>query len=224
MRCASDLIAREVRRLRKKVPVVVYMGDVAASGGYYVSAYANHIVAQTGSVTGSIGVITGRLANADLLEKIGAQRVTLQRGARARLYRGSDPLTAEEYGLLLESVETSYRQFKQVVAEARELPYDELDAICLGRVWTGRQALGHGLVDSHGDLLDAVRIAADLAELPDDDRHYIPVVNIHPREGGRLLPKPFDATADLLGLLAGDRLRRLSGRPLLLMPFSIRLW
>ena len=221
---ASALIARELRRVAKKIPVVVYMGDVAASGGYYVSAFANHIVAQTGCVTGSIGVITGRLSSADLLQKISARRVALQRGARARLYRGSDPMTAEEHALILAGVESTYQQFKQVVAEGRDLPLEELDAICLGRVWTGRQALGHRLVDSHGDLLDAVRVAAELAELPTDDQHVIPVFNIHPRDGSRLIPKPFAATADLLGLLAGDRLRRLSGRPLLLMPFSIRFW
>ena len=221
---ASDLIARELRRLRKKIPVVVYMGDVAASGGYYVSAYANHIVAQPGTVTGSIGVISGRLANADLLQKAGARRVALQRGARARLYRGADPLTEDEYAVFMDNIENIYGQFKQVVAEGRKLPYETLDDICLGRVWTGRQALAHGLVDSHGDLLDAVRIAAELADLPVDDHHYIPVINLHPREGGRLLPKAFDAPADLLGLLTSERLRRLSGRPLLLMPYSIRLW
>src|SRR5690606_35975266 len=155
----------EIQRISQKKPVLVYMGNTAASGGYYVSAYAKHIMSQALTVTGSIGVFALRLHNQELYNKIGINRVGLDRGSRANLYSGMAPLSDDERVAFHNSIVEAYQQFKQVVAAGRNLPYDELDEICNGRVWTGKQALEHKLVDSHGDFTDAVHKLAELAEL-----------------------------------------------------------
>ncbi|MCA9979778.1 MAG: signal peptide peptidase SppA [Anaerolineales bacterium] len=218
---ASDLIWRQVDRLRQKKPVLVYMGNAAASGGYYVAATANHIMAQTATITGSIGVVMGRASTAGLYEKLGINRVAIQRGARAHLYSDDHPLTEEERQVFLDAIDRSYTQFKQIVAQGRGLPFDELDRICLGRVWTGRQAKVYKLVDSHGDFIDAIHQAAELAGLTIDDTHAVPVFNLYDSSDGYQLPKPYEAAENLLKLLTADRLRQLQG-PLYLLPFELR--
>ncbi len=221
---ASDLIGREIERLSQKMPVVVYMGNVAASGGYYVSAYAQHIVCQPMTITGSIGVFMVRPYTQGLYDKLQINRTSLQRGKRANLYSDMALLTDEERQVLWDSVVGSYTQFKQVVAKGRDLPIEELDPICLGRVWTGRQALAHGLVDSFGDLSTAVQKAAELADLPYDDLHDIPVVNIYPKGAGHRLPKPFAAAESLWHVFVGEKMQALYGRSLMMMPQTFKFW
>ncbi len=220
---ASDLIGREVERISQKIPVVVYMGNTAASGGYYVSAYAKHIVCQPTTITGSIGVFMVRPHTQGLYEKLHVNRTTLQRGKHANLYTDTAPLTDEERQILWDGVVKSYIQFKQVVANGRSLPIDDLDPICEGRIWTGRQALQHGLVDSLGDFTTAVQKAAELAELPCDDVHHISVVNIYPKDGYRV-PKAFEAAETLLQTLVGDKLQAVYGRSLMMMPQTFKFW
>ena len=220
---ASDLIGREIERISQKIPVVVYMGNTAASGGYYVSAYAKHIVCQPTTITGSIGVFMVRPHTEGLYEKLHINRTTLQRGKHANLYSDTAPLTDDERQVLWDGVVQSYTQFKQVVANGRSLPIDDLDPICEGRVWTGRQALEHGLVDSLGDFTTAVHKAAELAKLPCDAVHHIPVVNIYPKDGYRI-PKPFEAAEALVQIVVGEKLRVLYGRSLMMMPQTIKFW
>lgn len=220
---ASDLIGREIERISQKMPVVVYMGNTAASGGYYVSAYAKHIVCQPTTITGSIGVFMVRPHTQGLFDKLHVYRTMLQRGKHANLYSDFAPLSAEERQILWDGVVQSYTQFKQVVANGRSLAIDELDPICEGRVWTGRQALERGLVDSMGDFTTAVHKAAELAKLPCDDVHHIPIVNIYPKDGYRV-PKPFEAAESLLQLLVGEKLRVLYGRSLMMMPQTFKFW
>ena len=221
---ASDLIHRQMARLAQHKKVIVYMGDVAASGGYYVGAAADHIMTQPGTTTGSIGVIMARLSTAGLYEKLDIHPVALQRGARANLYRGTEPMTAAEQELFTTNIQETYRQFKQVVADGREIPIDALDPICEGRVWTGRQARAHRLVDSHGDFVDAVRLAAELAELPTDEEHAISVADYYPGSKDYLLPRPYDAPQALVAWLTGDWLRaHLQGKPLCLLPYDINI-
>lgn len=220
---ASDLIMRELARIARKKPVLAYMGNVAASGGYYVAAPASHIMTQTGTTTGSIGVIMARLSTAGLYEKLRINSVQLQRGRHADLYTGLTPLTEEQYDLLWEGVVATYDEFKQVVADGRGLPFDELDPICEGRVWTGRQAAAHHLVDSHGDFLDAIATAAELAELDEDDVYAISVVDFFTRTNRYVLPRPSETVEALAGWFSRERLEELNGRPLLLMPFQLRL-
>lgn len=221
---ASDLIGRQVSLLNQKKPVLVYMGDVAASGGYYVAALTRHIMSQSGSITGSIGVITAHFSTRDLYQKLDVNRVQLERGEHAGLYSTTDPLSPPERQVYWESIVDVYDQFKQVVAKGRNLPYETLDSICEGRVWTGRQALANGLVDGHGDFVDAIKKAASLAGLPVDDQHAISVVDIHPRGGSYIPPVSFgaQAAAEINHWLSGERLRALQG-PLMLLPYEIRL-
>ncbi len=216
---SADLIWRDVQRLARKIPVLVYMGNAAASGGYYVSAPARHIMSQTGTITGSIGVLSGRINTDGLYEKIEVNRTFITRGAHAHLYSDSGELTAEERQLLWNSIVHAYEQFKQVVASGRNLPVEELDPICEGRVWTGRQAQALKLVDSHGDFVDAIQKAVELAELPAGVD--VPIYNFYPGGGSYLLPRPFPSAQELLPLLLGEQLRALSGRPLLLLPFDL---
>ncbi|MCB8982542.1 MAG: signal peptide peptidase SppA [Ardenticatenaceae bacterium] len=229
---ASDLIGRQIERIRRKKPVLVYMGNVAASGGYYVSAPAQHIMCQSGTLTGSIGVISGRVSTQGLYEKLNINQVSLQRGRHAGLYQEMAPLSDEEREIFWAGIVNSYEQFKQVVANGRHLPYDDLDAICEGRVWTGRQALAHQLVDSFGDFVDAVHKAAELAGWQVDDSLTLPVANLYPKDGRYHLPRPFDpdetppSTDDTLlelgRMLLGEPLPVLDGRPLYLMPFGLK--
>ena len=221
---ASDLIARQIERIARKKPVVAYMGNVAASGGYYVSAVAHHIMAQPGTMTGSIGVINGRISLSELENKLKINRVTLKRGEHAELYNNVAPMNETERSLFHHSIQAIYQQFKEIVARGRELPYDELDPICEGRVWTGRQALAHKLVDSHGDFPEAIRQAAQLAGLPHDDNHRIQVVNFYDRDREYRLPQPITATADLLKLFTWESWQPFNGKPLLLMPFTCKFW
>ncbi len=220
---ASDLIGREIQRLRQKMPVLAYMGSSATSGGYYVSAYASHIMSQALTLTGSIGVFALRFYTQGLYDKIGVRRVGLDRGSRANLYSGMAPMSPEEEAAFHASIVESYRQFKQVVAEGRELPYDELDPICNGRVWTGQQALEHQLVDSHGDFIDAVHKIAELADLPDPATHDIPVVNLHAKTTRYVTPPPFEMAKALTNLLAPERLETFNNKPLYLSPYFIKI-
>jgi protease IV len=119
---ASDLIGREIERISRKKPVLVYMGNVAASGGYYVSAYGGHIMCQTGTITGSIGVISGRLSTQGLRQKLHVNQVSLQRGDNAGLYTESGPMNDGEREIFWNSIVKTYEQFKQVVANGRSLP------------------------------------------------------------------------------------------------------
>ncbi len=219
---ASDLIGRDIQRLNKKKPVLVYMGNAAASGGYFVSAHARHIMAQTGTITGSIGVITMRLSTQGLFDKLSLNRFSLQRGDHAGLYSSAAPMTDDERRIFFDSIDEFYRQFKQVVADGRGLPFDELDPICEGRVWTGQQALGHALVDSHGDFVDAIYKAAELAELPIGEHDVVPVVNLHAKRDGYLLPQPFEPVAELTRLLSGEKVKALLNQPLMMLPFEVR--
>lgn len=228
---ASDIIGREIERISQKKPVIVYMGNAAASGGYYVSAYAKHIMAQTGTVTGSIGVISGRLSTKGLFKKLQVNQVSLQRGTRAGLYQDSEPMTEDERQVFWDSIIKTYSLFKEVVANGRSLPYDELDEICEGRVWTGRQALDLKLVDSTGDFVDAIRKAAELGELETSDGFEISVMNIVEGNGRYTSPKPFEALnltsestqvlTEIGRLLFGENIAALKGQPLMLMPFEL---
>ncbi len=189
---ASDLMWREISLLARKVPLVVYMGDVAASGGYYIATPARHIVAQPASYTGSIGVISGKPLTTGSYDKLQAHRYSLRRGEHADLYSDQTPWEGEARRVVEASVEENYRAFKMRVADGRNIPYDELDPICSGKVWTGKQALAHGLIDSVGDFGVAVETACRLAELPNDGS--VRVVNLE--AGGSELP----ISAQKLGL------------------------
>jgi protease-4 len=164
---ASDLIWREVERIRPKKPVVVLMGNVAASGGYYVSAAANRILARKNTVTGSIGVVLARLVASGLFGKLKVNPVAIERGARSNLLDPRRPPSPDELTVLNEQLHNFYDEFINRVAAGRELAPDILEGIAGGRVWTGAEALERGLVDEIGGFRTALDKARELAGIPD---------------------------------------------------------
>ncbi|MFN2201446.1 MAG: signal peptide peptidase SppA [Caldilineaceae bacterium] len=201
---ASDLICRELALLGLEKPVIVYMGDVAASGGYYIATPATKIVAQSATLTGSIGVIVAKPVTAGAADKIDANRESILRGRNADLYADENTWTDEQRTQVEANVRHYYAAFKQRVADGRGLEFESLDVICNGRVWTGRQALGHGLVDELGDFQHALDLACEASGLPSDGT--VRVRNIsEPRN--RILPEPASPVDALGGDITWSQLR-----------------
>jgi protease-4 len=214
---ASDLIWREVAQLCRTKPVVVYMGNQAASGGYYVSAPANAIVAQPETLTGSIGIWGGKIVTRNLFEKIRAGREVVSRGRAAGLYSDVALFTPEERRRIQADIGDGYARFKARVAQGRDKTDEEVEAIARGRVWTGEQALANGLVDMLGDLQAAADRARELAGL--DPGRYAPLVNVPvPKRYQLPQPSPGDAGEWLTGFLSFFRERTLA-----LAPWTIRI-
>ncbi|MDY7077704.1 MAG: signal peptide peptidase SppA [Chloroflexota bacterium] len=185
---ASDLIWREVRRLREHKPVVVLMGAQATSGGYYVSAPANRIVARPTTLTGSIGIWGGKFSLAGLYRKLGIGRQAVQRGAMAGLYSETSPFSEEELARVRHDLGEGYTLFKARVTEGREMTGEQVEKIARGQVWSGVQAREIGLVDELGDFETALAIAKELACLKPEQEYT--VVPVHPPRRA-LLPLPF---------------------------------
>jgi len=162
---SSEAMAKAFGEVAKKKPVIVSMGDVAASGGYYVATPGTHILAQPGTFTGSIGVLAGKVVNAGLYEKLLCRREIVSRGEHAELQSGSRPFTEDERRAMLELIRRVYDVFIDRVTASRGLTCEAVDAIGGGRVWTGRQALERGLVDELGGLDLAIRRAREKAGL-----------------------------------------------------------
>ncbi|MBX3272911.1 MAG: signal peptide peptidase SppA [Sandaracinaceae bacterium] len=153
---ASDLIHREVERLKELKPVVACFGDVAASGGYYVAACADAVVAQPVTITGSIGVVSARVVTAPLLEKLGVNVESIRLAPHADMLSRPGRLDEAEGAILDREIDAFYRAFLGVVARGRGRPADEIEGLARGRVWSGADAKERGLVDRLGGLDAAV--------------------------------------------------------------------
>ena len=149
---ASDLIHREVERLRELKPVVACFGDVAASGGYYVSACADAVVAQSLTITGSIGVVSARLVSEPLLERFGVNTVSIRKAPHADMLSRPGRLAEGEGAILEREIDSFYRAFVGLVAKGRGRTVDEIEPLARGRVWSGADAKERGLVDALGGL------------------------------------------------------------------------
>ncbi len=166
----SETIWREVVRARAAgKPVVASMGAVAASGGYYVSMAADTIVANPGTITGSIGVVTGKLVARDLKARLGVGSDTVRTNANADAWSINAPFTPEQHTRVEAEADLFYTDFVQRVAEGRGMTVEAVDAIARGRVWTGADAAERGLVDELGGLRTAVRRAKVHAGLDAED-------------------------------------------------------
>jgi protease IV len=168
---ASASIAREVKLCtegEEAKPIVVSMGNSAASGGYYIAAYADVIVAQPTTLTGSIGVVAPIPNIESFFEQQLIRWETVKSAERADFGGLSRPLTAEEEELMQSHIESAYERFVSVVAEGREMEKAEVEKLAGGRVWTGRQAVEKGLADRLGGFEEALSAARELADLPDD--------------------------------------------------------
>ena len=196
----SDIIWRETMLARESKPLVVSMGDVAASGGYYIAAAANHIYAHPNTITGSIGVF-GILPNMQKLmnNKLGITFDGVKTNRYADIGSLVDPLTDEEYGIIQQGVEEVYETFLQRVSDGRNMTPEAVDAIGQGRVWTGTDALDLGLVDELGGLQDAIDKAAELAELESYKVRDLPKVSsplekfMEDLKGGKAFAKALDS-------------------------------
>ncbi|KAJ8553755.1 hypothetical protein K7X08_024433 [Anisodus acutangulus] len=166
---ASDLMWREIRLLAESKPVIASMADVAASGGYYMAMAAQAIVAENLTLTGSIGVVTGKFNLGNLYERIGFNKETISRGRYAELTAAEQrPFRPEEAELFAKSAQHAYTQFRDKAALSRSMKVDKMEEVAQGRVWTGNDALSRGLVDAIGGLSRAVAIAKQKANIPQD--------------------------------------------------------
>jgi protease IV len=164
---ASDTIWREVVRVRNVgKPVVVSMGDVAASGGYFISMAADAIVAQAGTVTGSIGVLSGKPVLSQLLGRAGVTTDSVAEGAHSEMFKTTRPFSDDEWALVNDWLDHIYADFTGKVAAGRRMPPPRVHELARGRVWTGADALANGLVDELGGLDRAAAIARRRAGLP----------------------------------------------------------
>jgi protease-4 len=177
---ASDVIWREVVRIRAAgKPVVVSMGDVAASGGYFISAPADVIVAQPGTITGSIGVIMGKPVLRDMFGRAGVSTDAITDGAaNAMIFSSSRPFSDAEWARIDEWLDAVYADFTEKVASGRRLSAERVHELARGRVWTGADAVANGLADETGGMREAVGIARKRAGLAADAP-----VRVYPRLG-----------------------------------------
>ncbi len=191
---ASDLLWRELSLLSREKPLVVSMGDVAASGGYYVAMAAGSVLAEAGTLTGSIGVVGGKANLEGLYQRLGVRREAIERGARAGLFSEARAFTSGERSALRAQMEAVYETFVARVAEGRGLAPEAVERVAQGRVWSGARAHGLGLVDSLGGPLEALAEVTRRAGLGAAERV---LVDVHPR-----LPR-FAGLRALAGLVAG---------------------
>lgn len=196
---ASERIWRAVKRLDDEKPVVASMGRVAASGGYYAAAAARSIVAHAGTLTGSIGVVSGKMHLAPALQRWGVNVDGVQVGARAGLIDPDRGWSEAESEAVFRELMHYYETFLARVAEGRKRTRDEIDAVAQGRVYTGIRAKGHGLVDQIGGLRVAIDLAAQHADL---DPTKLEVERVWPRP-----------SRGLAGLLRGAGAAPLAGSP-----------
>jgi protease IV len=237
---ASDIIWRAVETANQKKPVVVSMSDVAASGGYYISASAAKIIAQPSTITGSIGVVAGKPVMRGFYDWLGISNEYVLRGKNAGMFRATEKFSDDERAKFEEWIKTTYyRDFVPKVAKGRHKDPGYVDSVGQGRVWTGQQAKDRGLVDEFGGLDKAIEVAKQLAKIPAEkgvERVILPYPTTFLQEllsGGdnsnteiqqqraMYAALPEDARRALRYMALMDRMK--NGESMLIMPFDIRV-
>ncbi|MGF1572014.1 MAG: signal peptide peptidase SppA [Sumerlaeia bacterium] len=177
---ASDRIWQKLNTIQNtnKIPVVVSMGNIAASGGYYISMGAERIFVQPTTITGSIGVIAGRIVMGDLYNKIGVNRQSISQGENSWLVDETTEYTPEQIAFIETLIMATYEDFTRKAADSRAMTQEQIKALAGGRVWTGLSAIDNGLADELGGLQDAIAFARTLTEDGGDD---LPLVE-YPKE------------------------------------------
>jgi protease-4 len=230
---ASDVIWRELMITRDKKPerpLIASMSDLAASGGYYIAMPAQVIVAQPATLTGSIGVYMGKVALGGTLDQVGVTTGTVTNGANADIYSPFAPFSPKQRERLQDQIQSFYENFVEKAAESRKTTPEKIDAVAQGRVWTGRQAREHGLVDALGGLDVAVRIAKERAHIPANEDVEL-VAYPARRSLYETITEQFGASTSVWSVLAGGAEQRAvaaltaptrlfrRGEPLTLMPY-----
>ncbi|HEU4432959.1 MAG TPA: signal peptide peptidase SppA [Pyrinomonadaceae bacterium] len=238
---ASDIIWRAVETANQKKPVVVSMSDVAASGGYYISASAAKIIAQPSTITGSIGVVAGKPVMRGFYDWLGISNEYVLRGKTAGMFRETEKFSDEERAKFEDWIKTTYyRDFVPKVAKGRGKDTGYIDSVGQGRVWTGAQAKDKGLVDEFGGLDRAIDVAKQLAKIPADkgvERVILPYPTTFLQQllsgGGEnsnteieqqramVAALPEDARRAFRYMQLMDRMR--NGETMFVMPFDLRV-
>ena len=238
---ASDIIWHAVEAANQKKPVVVSMSDVAASGGYYISASAAKIIAEPSTITGSIGVVAGKPVMRGFYDWLGISNEYVLRGKNAGMFRETEKFSDDERAKFEEWIKTTYYQdFVPKVAKGRNKDAEYIDSVAQGRVWTGGQAKDRGLVDDFGGLDKAIEVAKQLAKLPADkgvERVILPYPTTFLQDllSGRgdsanaqveqqravFAALPEDTRRALRYMALMDRMK--NGETMLVMPFDIRI-
>lgn len=215
---ASEAMAAALDEFGKEKPIVVYMGSVAASGGYYIATPADYIVAQPGTITGSIGVINMKIINNEMLKKLKFNPFYYQRGKNAGIMSPVSRFDDAQRKKMREAIERIYERFVERVAASRKMKLESVDAISGGRVWTGQQALDNGLVDELGGLYEAVKKARELAKVSENT----PMGIVH--KAGKPLAAQVAEQADPAATIryAIEAIEILNGTNLMLMPFELK--
>src|ERR1051325_1231506 len=238
---ASDIIWHAVEAANQKKPVVVSMSDVAASGGYYISAAASKIIAEPSSITGSIGVVAGKPVMRGFYDWLGISNEYVLRGKNAGMFRETEKFSDDERAKFEDWIKTTYYQdFVPKVAKGRNKDAQFVDSVGQGRVWTGAQAKDRSLVDEFGGLDKAIEVAKQLAKIPADkgvERVILPypttfLQDLLSGDGDNsntqveqqravFAALPEDARRALRYMALMDRMK--NGESMLLMPFDIRV-
>ena len=238
---ASDIIWHAVDAANQKKPVVISMGDVAASGGYYIAASATKIVAQPSTITGSIGVVAGKPVMRGFYDWLGISNEYVLRGKNAGMFRETEKFSDDERVKFEEWIKTTYYQdFVPKVAKGRHKDPQYIDSVGQGRVWTGGQAKDRGLVDEYGGLDRAIEVAKELAKIPADkgvERVILPYPQTFlqqllsgsgensntqvAQQRAMLAALPEDAQRAFRFMQLMERMR--TGEKMLVMPFDIRI-
>jgi protease-4 len=195
---ASEAMRQALDVIAKRIPVVVVMGPIAASGGYFVATPSSWIVARPSTLTGSIGVLSGKFVTGGLWPKLSVNRETIAFGEHATLESDAKPYSDEERRIVRGEIDRIYAHFVNLVATSRKMTSEQVQPLALGKVWTGRQALERKLVDEMGGLEAGIRKARELARLTEE----APVREV--RTPKRMIPPQPGATGALgwLGFLA----------------------
>jgi protease-4 len=241
---ASDAIWHAVEVAKQKKPVVISMGDLGASGGYYISCNANKIIAEPSTFTGSIGIFAGKPVMKGLYDWLGITNEYVLRGKNAGLFRETEKFTPEERAKFESVIKSKYYdEFVPKVATGRGRTRDYIDSIAQGRVWTGAQAKERGLIDEFGGLDKAIEVARELANIP-ADKGVRRVILPHPRsffdnlfgndedeaasinvnmqqQQAALAALPKDVRRTLQYAAMMDRMKR--GEIMAIMPFDLRI-
>jgi protease-4 len=230
---ASDAIRREAELLAREKPLVISMSDLAASGGYWLSMSTPHIMALPQTITGSIGVLSGKFILKELYDKIGINKEMIKTSPYADMFWDYREFTPEEQNKMMTMMETLYRTFLEIVAKNRNMTTQDVDKIARGRVWSGSSALDLKLVEKMGGLNDALAEARTLAKIPTDERVGIKIypkkrsffdmifelVGAKAKTGGAVL----EVDTDPLHSLATTLNRYKKFFPALMMPYKVSI-
>ena len=232
---ASEIMLRELQLLKKKKPLIVSMGDVAASGGYYIASYGDSVFAQPSTITGSIGVFSMMFNIENLLtDKLGITLDAEKNAPMADFPNATRQFTDKERSLMQQSVDQIYGIFKTRVANGRHIPMPQVDSIAQGRVWTGVDALRLHLIDAYGDLDRALASAASIAHVKD----YSVVSYPSPVDKLELFLQKFKGSnasaiaksymqeqmnAEFIWLKKIHQLKQIKGKAQMLMPFQLTI-